>query len=178
MAKKNKKSKKVSKNATVKKEFQRKANVQYQDSLFRTLFSKKENAIELYNALEGTDYGPDTNIDINTLEEVFFHDRRNDLSFVIDTHYVVMAEQQSTKSMNMPLRLLGYAARTLEKWCPTPPSTVPASTNFRFQSSTSSIPAKKLGRPHPAAVRRLSAQRREPGNSRKFYGTGGAKSLT
>lgn len=118
MAKKNKKSKKVSKNDTVKKEFQRKANVQYQDSLFRTLFSKKENAIELYNALEGTDYGPDTNIDINTLEEVFFHDRRNDLSFVIDTHYVVMAEQQSTKSMNMPLRLLGYAARTLEKMVP------------------------------------------------------------
>ncbi len=72
----------------------RKANHQYQDSLFRALFSKKENAIELYNALEGTDYGPDTKIDINTLEEVFFNDRRNDLSFVIDTHYVVMAEQQ------------------------------------------------------------------------------------
>ncbi len=72
----------------------------------------------MYNALEGTDYGPDTKINITTLNEVFFIDRRNDLSFVIDTHYVVMAEQQSTKCRNMPLRLLGYAARTLEKMVP------------------------------------------------------------
>ena len=55
---------------------------------------------------------------MTTLNEVFFSDRRNDLSFVIDTHYVVMAEQQSTKCRNMPLRLLGYAARTLEKMVP------------------------------------------------------------
>lgn len=110
MAKKNSKTKKASKKTAAKKDPRRKANVHYQDSLFRALFSKKENAIELYNALEGTNYGVDTKIDINTLEEVFFNDRRNDLSFIIDTHYVIMAEQQSTKCMNMPLRLLGYAA--------------------------------------------------------------------
>ena len=102
----------------VRKQTQRKANPQYQDSLFRALFSTPEKAIELYNALEDTHYGPDTPVDMTTLEEVFFHDRKNDLSFVIDTHYVVMAEQQSTKSKNMPLRLLGYAARTLEKMVP------------------------------------------------------------
>lgn len=101
-----------------KKQLQRKANPQYQDSLFRSLFSSPEKAIELYNALENTDYGPDTPVDITTLEEVFFNDRKNDLSFVIDTHYVVMAEQQSTKCKNMPLRMLGYAARTLEKMVP------------------------------------------------------------
>lgn len=102
----------------VRKQTQRKANPQYQDSLFRSLFSSPEKAIELYNALENTDYGPDTPVDMTTLEEVFFHDRKNDLSFVIDTHYVVMAEQQSTKCKNMPLRMLGYAARTLEKMVP------------------------------------------------------------
>ncbi len=101
-----------------KKMARRTANPQYQDSLFRVLFSSPEKAIELYNALEGTDYGPDTQVDMTTLDEVFFSDRRNDLSFVIDTHYVVMAEQQSTKCKNMPLRLLGYAARTLEKMVP------------------------------------------------------------
>jgi len=90
MAKKKRKSKK----AAAKKKSQRTANPQYQDSLFRALFSDKEKAIELYNALEGTNYGPDTKVDISTLDEVFFSDRRNDLSFIIDTHYVVMAEQQ------------------------------------------------------------------------------------
>ncbi len=96
----------------------RKANPKYQDSLFRALFSTPEKVIELYNALEGTNYSPDTQVNMTTLEEIFFSDRKNDLSFVIDTHYVVMAEQQSSKSKNMPLRLLGYAARTLEKMIP------------------------------------------------------------
>lgn len=128
----------------------------------------------MYNALEGTDYGPDTNIDINTLEEVFFHDRRNDLSFVIDTHYVVMAEQQSTKSMNMPLRLLGYAARTLEKMVPD--TAIYSSRLYQFPIPEFYVlytGEENWDARHPAAVRRLSAQRREPGNSRKFYGTGG-----
>ncbi len=110
MAKKNRKSNNTSKKAAAKKESQRKANPQYQDSLFRVIFSKKENAIELYNALECTNYGPDTKIDINTLEEVFFNDRRNDLSFIIDTHYVVMAEQQ--RSLRSLLRSQApYAVR-------------------------------------------------------------------
>ena len=110
MAKKNKKSKEPPKKPAVKKESQREANVQYQDSMFRALFSKKENSIELYNALEGTNYGPDTPVDINTLEEIFFNDRRNDLSFVIDTHYVVMAEQQ--RSLRSLLRSQApYAVR-------------------------------------------------------------------
>lgn len=117
MAKKKRKSKKRSVNA--KK--QRKANPKYQDSLFRALFSKPENAIELYNALEGTSYGPDTPVDMTTLKEIFFNDRKNDLSFIIDSHYVVLAEHQATISKNMPLRFLGYAARTLEKMV-SPPS--------------------------------------------------------
>ena len=110
MAKRNKKLKKVSRKAAVEEKDSRKANIQYQDSLFRALFSDKEKAIELYNALEGTSYGPDTKIDITTLNEVFFIDRRNDLSFVIDTHYVVMAEQQ--RSLRSLLRSQApYAVR-------------------------------------------------------------------
>ena len=36
----------------------------YQDTVFHMLFSERENAIELFNALEGTDYGPDTEVEI------------------------------------------------------------------------------------------------------------------
>ena len=97
---------------------QRKANRTAPDSLFRRLFSTPEKVIELYNALEGTDYGPDTPVDLTTLQEVFFSDRKNDLGFGIDSHYVILAEHQSTICRNMPLRQLGYIARTLEKIVP------------------------------------------------------------
>ena len=126
MAKKKKKTKK--KPGNTKK--QRKANPKYQDSLFRALFSKPENAIELYNALEGTNYGPDTQVSMTTLKEISFNDRKNDLSFVIDSHYVVLTEHQTTISKNMPLRFLGYAARTLEKMV-LPPS-IYSSAQQRF----------------------------------------------
>ncbi len=45
MAKKCKKLRKISGRVVSEKTEQRKANVQYQDSLFRTLFSDKEKAI-------------------------------------------------------------------------------------------------------------------------------------
>lgn len=129
MAKKKKKTKKKPR-ITKKQKKQRKANPKYQDSLFRALFSKPENAIELYNALEGTNYGPDTQVSMTTLKEIFFNDRKNDLSFVIDSHYVVLTEHQTTISKNMPLRFLGYAARTLEKMV-LPPS-IYSSAQQRF----------------------------------------------
>lgn len=52
------------------------ANRTYQDTVFRRLFSTKEKLIELYNALENTNYGPDTPVEITTLEDVFYIDRK------------------------------------------------------------------------------------------------------
>lgn len=49
-----------------------KVNRQYQDSLFRFMFSDKESAIELYNAIEGTDYGLDTEVVFTTLDDVLY----------------------------------------------------------------------------------------------------------
>ena len=73
---------------------ERKANRTAPDSLFRRLFSTPEKVIELYNALKGTDYGPYTPVDLTTLQEVLFSDRKNDLGFGIDSHYVILAEHQ------------------------------------------------------------------------------------
>ncbi len=46
-------------------------NREFKDTVFRMLFSEKDKLIELYNAIYGTDYGSDTPVDINTIEEVF-----------------------------------------------------------------------------------------------------------
>ena len=97
----------------------KKANREYQDSMFRALFSDKESAIELYNAIEGTNFGPDTEIKFVTLENVLYINDKNDLGFEIADRFVVLMEHQSTINYNMPARQLQYVAevikRTLEK---------------------------------------------------------------
>jgi predicted transposase/invertase (TIGR01784 family) len=91
------------------------AKREYKDTLFSKLFSDPSRLRELYNALAGTDYGEDTAVEINTLEDVFFNNLKNDVSFTIDDKFVVLVEHQSTLSNNLPLRFLLYIARVLEK---------------------------------------------------------------
>ena len=84
----------------------------YQDSLFRMLFSDKESLLELYNAVTGSNYGPETDLKITTLESEVFDRRKNDISFLLNDRLIVFLEQQSTVNFNMPLRFLLYAAKT------------------------------------------------------------------
>jgi len=91
------------------------ANREYKATLFSGLFSEPNNLRELYNALADTNYGEETPIEINTLENVFFNDLKNDVSFTIDDRFVVLLEHQSTINANMPLRCLMYIARVYEK---------------------------------------------------------------
>lgn len=86
----------------------------YKDSVFRLLFADEKGAIELFNALEGTSYGDDTEVIFTTLEDALYHGIKNDLGFIIDNRFIVLTEHQSTKSMNIPLRQLQYIARTYE----------------------------------------------------------------
>ena len=88
---------------------------QYKDNTFCTLFNDKERIIELYNALSDSNYDKDTPVEIVTLDDTFFGDRENDLSFIIDHRWIILTEQQSTLCPNIPLRMLVYIARQYEK---------------------------------------------------------------
>lgn len=44
----------------------------HKDRLFCNLFSKKENALSLYNALNGTDYKNENELEIVTLEDALY----------------------------------------------------------------------------------------------------------
>jgi len=90
-------------------------NREFKATLFSELFREPERLRELYNAIADTDYGDDTPVEINTLENVFFNDLKNDVSFTIGGKYVVLLEHQSTINDNMPLRCLMYIARVYEK---------------------------------------------------------------
>jgi hypothetical protein len=83
-----------------------KTNRKFKDSVFTLLFSEKSSLLELYNAIENTNYGCDTDIRITTLDDALFMEQINDISFVIDGKLVVLIEHQSTLNPNMPIRML------------------------------------------------------------------------
>jgi predicted transposase YdaD len=90
-------------------------NTKYKDSLFSFLFSNPDVLRELYCALEGVTLPPDVPVTINTLRDVIFMDKINDISFEIGGKLVILIEHQSTINPNMALRLLMYIARVYEK---------------------------------------------------------------
>jgi len=90
-------------------------NKNHKDSVFSLLFSNPDTLRELYCALEGISLPVDVPVVINTLNNVLFMDRINDISFEIDGKLVVLIEHQSTVNPNMAIRLLIYIARIYEK---------------------------------------------------------------
>ena len=76
------------------------ANREYKATLFSELFNDPHRLRELYNALADTDYGEETPVEINTLDDVFFNDVKNDVSFTIDNRLVVLAEHQSLSEIS------------------------------------------------------------------------------
>ena len=92
------------------------ANRTYRDSVFSKYFCENpEGLVELYNAIAGTEYPLDTPVEPNSLEDVLYKEKMNDLSFVLDNQILVLIEHQTTINENMALRLLMYVARLYEK---------------------------------------------------------------
>ncbi len=83
------------------------ANRNHKDGLFRKLFSDKEGALELYNALNGSSYNDPELLEITTIENILYMGIKNDLAFLIEGQMHLL-EAQSTWSPNMPLRGLFY----------------------------------------------------------------------
>jgi len=92
-----------------------KTNIKFKNNLFTKLFADPALLRELYCALEDVTLPPDAPVSINTLEDVLYMDKINDISFEIDGKLVVLIEHQSTINPNMALRLLMYIGRIYEK---------------------------------------------------------------
>lgn len=91
------------------------ANRRHKDRLFRMVFQDKKDLLELYNALNGTDYRNPDDLTITTLEDVLFLGMKNDLSFIIGAT-LNLYEHQSTWNNNMPLRGLLYFAGLFQEY--------------------------------------------------------------
>ena len=90
-------------------------NRNHKDGLFRMVFSKKKDLLELYNAINGTAYENEEDLEVNTLENVLYMTMKNDVSFMIG-NTLNLYEHQSSYNPNMPLRGLFYFARILSKY--------------------------------------------------------------
>lgn len=93
------------------------ANMKYKDRVFRMIFGYekyKENLLELFNALNDTNYTNPDDLENNTLDDVFYMKMKNDVSCIIDNRIAVY-EHQSTWSYNMPLRGFRYTAELYNK---------------------------------------------------------------
>ncbi|GMO66445.1 MAG: Rpn family recombination-promoting nuclease/putative transposase [Treponemataceae bacterium] len=91
------------------------ANAKYKDTVFVRLFSDEALLRELYSAISGVHYDDSVPLTINTLSDVLFNNRKNDISFLLDEKIVILIEHQSTINENMALRFLIYIARIYEK---------------------------------------------------------------
>ena len=79
------------------------------------VFQKKEDLLSLYNALNGSSYTDPDELEVNTLGNVLYLTRKNDISFLI-SGMMNLYEHQSTFNPNMPVRGLIYLCRLYEKY--------------------------------------------------------------
>ncbi len=91
------------------------------DSVFKDIFSKLENVLELYKELHPEDSTVAADdIQISTLESIIVNRLINDLGFFVNKNgkakLVVLAEEQSYWNPNITYRLLGYLVDTLNKY--------------------------------------------------------------
>ena len=85
------------------------ANREYKSRIFTMLYSEPGRALELYNAVNNTNYDNPELLEINTLENAIYMGMKNDVSFVLDAR-MSLYEHRSTVNPNLPLRFLFYVA--------------------------------------------------------------------
>lgn len=86
---------------------------EYKNNVFCDLFSEKDNALSLYNALNHTHYTNVDELEIVTLSDVIFMQQKNDVSIMFQNE-LELWEHQSTLNYNMPLRGLIYFAHNID----------------------------------------------------------------
>ena len=88
--------------------------VTHKDRVFRMIFREKKEFLELYNAMNGTNYTNPDDLVVTTLENAIYMGLKNDVSFLVYDQ-LTLYEHQSTDNPNMPLRDLFYVSDIYSK---------------------------------------------------------------
>lgn len=109
-----------------------KENREVKNSVFVDIFSKPENFLSLYNAINGSELKlENTVIENKCLSASVYKGIQNDVSMLVNGKIVILLEHQSTVNENMPLRCFLYAARIYETLIP---------SRMRYKKSLMKIP--------------------------------------
>ena len=87
-------------------------NPEVADTLIKITFSTTAAIKDLLQYIGNQESFED--IQLSTLQPVFFGNRENDISFLLDNKLYYFFEHQSTINYNMPLRILFYITQALE----------------------------------------------------------------
>lgn len=90
-------------------------NREYKSDVFCMLMEEPGYALEVYNALNHSDYRNPGLVEVCNLERGISLSVRNDAAFILDMNLSVY-EHESTICPNMPLRALIYVTNILEQW--------------------------------------------------------------
>ena len=113
-------------------------NIEYKDRLFKFIFGYPDNkqwTLDLYNAVNGTDYNDTDALTFNTIGDALYLKMKNDISFIIDFQ-MNLWEHQSTFNPNMPMRFLRYGSHLYEKYIET-------SDYYEYSGTLQNIPTPK-----------------------------------
>ena len=97
-----------------KRNYRSNGNREYKSDVISMMLQIPEYALDVYNAMNDSDYTDTDMIQIMRLENGISLSVRNDASFFI-SNYLNLYEHQSTYSPNAPLRFLIYLTDLLEK---------------------------------------------------------------
>ncbi len=87
------------------------------DSVFKRLFTDPKYLLQMYQTLHPEDKDTEAeDLNIVTLETVIIKDIQNDLGFTAGSELVILAEAQSTWSVNIVVRGLLYLAQTYRNY--------------------------------------------------------------
>lgn len=89
-------------------------NREHKDRFFKKVFSSKKALLNLYNAVNGTNYTNPDDIEINTIEDFLYLNMKNDVSFLF-TDKMNLYEHQSSVNPNMPFRGFIYLSKLYHK---------------------------------------------------------------
>ena len=106
------------------------------DHLFIAIFGKdtersKRWRLELYNALNNTNYTDTDALEFNKLANVIYIKMYNDVSFLIDSQ-MTLFEHQRTTNPNMPLRGFFYFAQLYQKYIDSKGELIGTSTHIKI----------------------------------------------
>ena len=124
-------------------------NKAHKDTVFRMLYREKKELLELYNALNGTNYTNEEELVVTTLEGETLLGMKNDVSYIFNDE-LNLYEHQSTPCPNIPLRDLSYVASIyreqidISKTYRSKPMTIPTPRFVVFYNGTIPMEDEKM----------------------------------